>query len=100
MLAAALVDLDHDGAHHPRLSHCHLLLSPWHISIGSGYYMINVSAHSNMLNPTGSLPSCSFLPALLSFSTPTLLVLVAMSIWLTVLAAYWALGNKYHESVR
>jgi len=36
-----------------------------------------------------------FLPALLSFSTPTLLVLVAMSIWLTVLAAYWALGTKY-----
>ena len=61
MLAAALVDLDHDGAHHPRLSHCHLLLSPWHISIGSGYYMINVSAHSNMLNPIGSLPPCSAL---------------------------------------
>merc|ERR1711981_1555867 len=36
-----------------------------------------------------------FLPALLSFSTPTLLVLVAMSIWLTVLAAYWALGAKH-----
>ena len=41
-----------------------------------------------------------FLPALLSYSTPTLLVLVAMSLWLTVLAAYWALGNKYYESVR
>jgi len=38
-----------------------------------------------------------FLPALLSFSTPTLLVLLAMAIWLTVLAAYWALGVKYFE---
>jgi len=32
-----------------------------------------------------------FLPALLAFSTPTLLVLAAMAVWLTVLAAYWAL---------
>merc|ERR1740123_2411842 len=35
-----------------------------------------------------------FLFSLLSFSTPTFLVLVAMSIWLTVLAAYWALAAK------
>ena len=40
-----------------------------------------------------------FLPALLSFSTPTMLVLVAMSIWLTVLAAYWAMNTKYFEEV-
>jgi len=38
-----------------------------------------------------------FLPALLSFSTPTMLVLLAMSIWLTVLAAYWAMDTKYYE---
>jgi len=38
-----------------------------------------------------------FISSLLSFSTPTLLVLLAMSIWLTVLAAYWALGVKYYE---
>ena len=35
-----------------------------------------------------------FLTSLLSFSTPTFLVLIAMTIWLTVLAAYWALGSK------
>jgi len=35
-----------------------------------------------------------FLFSLLSFSTPTFLVLVAMSLWLTVLAAYWALAAK------
>jgi len=34
------------------------------------------------------------LPAVLSFSAPTLLVLVAMACWLTVLAAYWALGRR------
>jgi len=40
-----------------------------------------------------------FLPAILSFSTPTLLVLLAMAIWLTVLAAYWALkpAKQYQE---
>jgi len=38
-----------------------------------------------------------FLPSILSFSTPTLLVLLAMAIWLTVLAAYWALGAKYFD---
>merc|ERR1719232_943161 len=32
--------------------------------------------------------------SLLSFSAPTFLVLVAMSVWLTVLAAYWALAAK------
>jgi len=35
-----------------------------------------------------------FLFSLLSFSAPTFLVLVAMSVWLTVLAAYWALAAK------
>jgi len=35
-----------------------------------------------------------FLLSLVSFSTPTFLVLVAMTVWLTVLAAYWALGTK------
>merc|ERR1712045_412972 len=35
-----------------------------------------------------------FLLSLVSFSTPTFLVLVAMAVWLTVLAAYWALGSK------
>ena len=35
-----------------------------------------------------------FLPSLISFSTPTFLVLIAMTIWLTVLAAYWSLGSK------
>ena len=45
-------------------------------------------------NRTGtnlSLVQGMFLPALLAFSTPTLLVLAAMAVWLTVLAAYWAL---------
>jgi len=36
-------------------------------------------------------------PAILSFSAPTFLVLVAMVIWLTVLASYWALGRKRRE---
>jgi len=35
-----------------------------------------------------------FFPAIFSFSAPTLLVLVAMACWLTVLAAYWALGRR------
>jgi len=35
-----------------------------------------------------------FIPAVFSFSAPTLLVLVAMACWLTVLAAYWALGRR------
>lgn len=35
-----------------------------------------------------------FLPAVFSFSAPTFLVLVAMACWLTVLAAYWALGRR------
>jgi len=35
-----------------------------------------------------------FLTSLMSFSTPTFLVLIAMTVWLTVLAAYWALGSK------
>jgi len=35
-----------------------------------------------------------FFPAIFSFSAPTLLVLVAMAAWLTVLAAYWALGRR------
>jgi len=35
-----------------------------------------------------------FLTSLMSFSTPTFLVLIAMTIWLTVLAAYWALASK------
>ena len=39
-------------------------------------------------------PQEQFLPSLISFSTPTFLVLIAMSIWLTVLAAYWTLGSK------
>jgi len=34
------------------------------------------------------------LAAIFSFSAPTLLVLVAMACWLTVLAAYWALGRR------
>ena len=40
------------------------------------------------------LPQGQFLFSLLSFSAPTFLVLVAMSVWLTVLAAYWALAAK------
>lgn len=32
--------------------------------------------------------------AIFSFSAPTLLVLLAMAAWLTVLAAYWALGKR------
>ena len=39
-------------------------------------------------------PQEQFLPSLISFSTPTFLVLIAMTIWLTVLAAYWSLGSK------
>lgn len=35
-----------------------------------------------------------FLLSLISFSTPTFLVLVVMTVWLTVLAAYWSLGSK------
>jgi len=35
-----------------------------------------------------------FLSAIFSFSTPTVLVLIAMAVWLTVLAAYWALGRQ------
>ena len=38
-----------------------------------------------------------FLFSLLSFSAPTFLVLVAMSVWLTVLAAYWALAAKVNK---
>merc|ERR1712088_627455 len=33
-------------------------------------------------------------PTVIFFSAPTLLVLVAMACWLTVLAAYWALGRR------
>ena len=40
------------------------------------------------------MPQGQFLLSLVSFSTPTFLVLVAMAVWLTVLAAYWALGSK------
>jgi hypothetical protein len=29
-----------------------------------------------------------------------MLVLLAMTIWLTVLAAYWAMDSKYFEEVR
>ena len=36
MLAAALVDHVHDGAHHLRMSHCHLLLATWNIPLGPG----------------------------------------------------------------
>ena len=32
-------------------------------------------------------------PAICSFSTPSLLVLISMLVWLTVLAAYWNLGK-------
>jgi len=35
-----------------------------------------------------------FLLSLASFSMPTFLVLMAMAIWLTVLAAFWTLGAK------
>jgi len=37
------------------------------------------------------------MPAILSFSTPTMLVLIAMTIWLTVLVAYWSLGRQRRE---
>lgn len=37
------------------------------------------------------------MPAIFSFSTPTMLVLIAMTIWLTVLAAYWSLGRRRRE---
>jgi hypothetical protein len=36
MLATALVDPVHDGAHHLRMSHCHLLLFAWNLSLGPG----------------------------------------------------------------
>ena len=88
MPLASLVDLVHDGAHHPWLPCCGLLLSPWNLSLSSGIYLFMIICQLYHIKGL-------FLPALLSFSTPTLLVLVAMSIWLTVLAAYWALGNKY-----
>ncbi len=32
-----------------------------------------------------------FIPAICSFSTPSLLVLLSMLVWLSVLAAYWNL---------
>ena len=92
MPVASLVDLVHDGAHHPRLSCCRLLLSSWNLSLSSGICLFLSNCH--LYHVKGL-----FLPALLSFSTPTLLVLVAMSIWLTVLAAYWALGTKYSALV-
>ena len=40
MLAAALVDPQHDGAHHPRLPNCHLLLFAWHLPLSSGWSLI------------------------------------------------------------
>ena len=36
MLAAALVDPVHDGAHHLRMSNCHILLSSWNLPLGPG----------------------------------------------------------------
>merc|ERR1712168_390344 len=39
------------------------------------------------------------LPAILSFSTPTVLVLIAMTVWLTVLAGYWSLGRNNRREV-
>jgi len=39
-----------------------------------------------------------FILSLVSFSAPTFLVLVAMCLWLTVLAAYWSLGAKASHS--
>ena len=45
-------------------------------------------------------PQGQFLFSLLSFSAPTFLVLVAMSVWLTVLAAYWALAAKVNYKNR
>lgn len=37
------------------------------------------------------------LPAIVSFSTPTVLVLIAMTVWLTVLASYWSLGRRHRR---
>ena len=48
----------------------------------------------NMTITMTMMPQGQFLLSLVSFSTPTFLVLVAMAVWLTVLAAYWALGSK------
>ena len=93
MPVASLVDLVHDGTHLPWLSCSRLLLSSWNLSLSSGNCLFLIICHNHHVKGL-------FLPALLSFSTPTLLVLVAMSIWLTVLAAYWALGTKYSGLVR
>ena len=49
---------------------------------------------STTLTMTMTMTQGQFLLSLVSFSTPTFLVLVAMAVWLTVLAAYWALGSK------
>jgi hypothetical protein len=38
-----------------------------------------------------------FIPAICSFSTPSLLVLLSMLIWLSVLAAYWNLHKPDHS---
>ena len=63
MLAAALVDPVHDGAHHLRMSHCHLLLFPWHIPPGPGEashdYSVSMSGlvtKAQMTNLTQSQP--------------------------------------------
>ena len=90
MSSSSLVDPLHDGAHHPWLPHRHLLLSSWNLSLSSGKCLFLIICHNHHVKGL-------FLPALLSFSTPTLLVLVAMSIWLTVLAAYWALAAKVNK---
>ena len=55
MLAAALVDPVHDGAHHLRMSHCHLLLFAWNLSFGPGegsheYSMSGLVTKAKMTN--------------------------------------------------
>ena len=71
------------------LPYCNLLLTPWNLSpaTGTGLKIIEIERIEIIFKG-------EFLLSLASFSMPTFLVLLAMAIWLTVLAAFWSLGAK------
>ena len=81
----------HAAARPPRLPHRHLLLAAGHLPAAPGVITVQWQQQSTI---TINVTQGQFLLSLVSFSTPTFLVLVAMAVWLTVLAAYWALGSK------
>ena len=89
MSPATLAPVYDASDHSPWLPDRHLLFSTWHLSSPSSKTLLKRCRLKDCLYSQGQ-----FLFSLLSFSAPTFLVLVAMSVWLTVLAAYWALAAK------